>query len=163
MIDVVAGAFYVTDLASTNGTYVDGEELTAGTPCKLVQGAEVIFGARTWRRRARRDTGRPVGASGGPRPPQPLREGARSDAAGVRCARGERRATQQRSMHALAQRASAYTHGSRRAASWRSAQIRNCVPSARAAAPHACCPAAPGDEFLCKFVFEEISDAELAA
>lgn len=45
MIDVVAGDYYVTDLASTNGTYVDGEELTAGTPCKLALGAEVIFGA----------------------------------------------------------------------------------------------------------------------
>ncbi len=45
MIDVVAGTYYVTDLASTNGTFVDGEELTAGTPAKLVAGAEVVFGA----------------------------------------------------------------------------------------------------------------------
>jgi len=44
MIDLVAGSYYVTDLASTNGTFLDGEELTAGTPCKLPQGAEVVFG-----------------------------------------------------------------------------------------------------------------------
>ena len=44
MIDNVGGTYYVTDLASTNGTFVDGEELTAGTPTKLASGAEVVFG-----------------------------------------------------------------------------------------------------------------------
>jgi len=44
MIDSAAGAFYLTDLSSTNGTFLDGEELTAGTPAKLAPGMEIVFG-----------------------------------------------------------------------------------------------------------------------
>lgn len=44
MVDCVGGAYYVTDLASTNGTFVDGEELAPGTPTRLAGGSEVVFG-----------------------------------------------------------------------------------------------------------------------
>jgi hypothetical protein len=64
MIDLVAGQYYVTDLASTNGcaarrhppslalllsllpsTFLDGEELVAGTPAPLLAGSELVIGA----------------------------------------------------------------------------------------------------------------------
>ena len=38
------GSLYVTDLSSTNGTFVDGVELAPGQPVRLSAGAEVIFG-----------------------------------------------------------------------------------------------------------------------
>ena len=34
----------VTDLSSTNGTFIQGEELQAGVAYPLEEGAEVIFG-----------------------------------------------------------------------------------------------------------------------
>jgi pSer/pThr/pTyr-binding forkhead associated (FHA) protein len=34
----------VTDLSSTNGTLIEGEELQAGVAYELREGAEVIFG-----------------------------------------------------------------------------------------------------------------------
>jgi hypothetical protein len=85
MIDVVAGDYYVTDLASTNGTYVDGEELTAGTPCKLALGAEVIFGACSPARQERGAAGERAHRAGQAllRRPSGLRERAR--AAGGAC------------------------------------------------------------------------------
>ena len=45
MFDCVAGEYYVTDLASTNGTFLDGEELAAGAPVKLEAGCELVLGA----------------------------------------------------------------------------------------------------------------------
>ena len=44
MIDVVDGKVMVTDLTSTNGTFIDGEELLPGVPTRLLVGGEVIFG-----------------------------------------------------------------------------------------------------------------------
>ena len=71
MIDCVDGDYYLTDLSSTNGTFIDGprpapgaccgraavrrltppargpcagEELAPGKPAKLERGAEVVFG-----------------------------------------------------------------------------------------------------------------------
>ena len=44
MIDLVDGKVMVTDLTSTNGTFIDGEELLPGVPTQLVVGGEVIFG-----------------------------------------------------------------------------------------------------------------------
>jgi pSer/pThr/pTyr-binding forkhead associated (FHA) protein len=44
MIDLVDGKVRVTDLTSTNGTFIDGEELLPGVPTQLVVGGEVIFG-----------------------------------------------------------------------------------------------------------------------
>jgi pSer/pThr/pTyr-binding forkhead associated (FHA) protein len=44
MIDVVDGKVMVTDLTSTNGTFIDGEELLPGVPTQLLVGGEVIFG-----------------------------------------------------------------------------------------------------------------------
>ena len=44
MIDLLDGKVMVTDLTSTNGTFIDGEELLPGVPTQLVVGGEVIFG-----------------------------------------------------------------------------------------------------------------------
>lgn len=44
MIDLVNGKVMVTDLTSTNGTFIDGEELLPGVPTQLMVGGEVIFG-----------------------------------------------------------------------------------------------------------------------
>jgi len=44
MIDLVDGKVMVTDLTSTNGTFIDGEELLPGVPTQLLVGGEVIFG-----------------------------------------------------------------------------------------------------------------------
>ena len=45
MVDLTPdGKVMVTDLTSTNGTYIDGEELLPGIPQELTEGGEVIFG-----------------------------------------------------------------------------------------------------------------------
>lgn len=44
MIEVTDAKVMVTDLSSTNGTFIDGEELQAGIACELEEGGEVIFG-----------------------------------------------------------------------------------------------------------------------
>ena len=45
MVDLTPdGKVMVTDLTSTNGTYIDGEELLPGNPQELTEGGEVIFG-----------------------------------------------------------------------------------------------------------------------
>lgn len=44
MLDAIDGKFYVTDLASTNGTWVDGVDLEPGKPTLLSAGSEVVFG-----------------------------------------------------------------------------------------------------------------------
>ena len=44
MIEVTDAKVTVTDLSSTNGTFIDGEELLPGVPTQLVVGGEVIFG-----------------------------------------------------------------------------------------------------------------------
>ena len=43
-VATVSSAHVVTDLTSTNGTYIDGEELLPGIPQELTEGGEVIFG-----------------------------------------------------------------------------------------------------------------------
>mmetsp|Transcript_10056 Transcript_10056/g.11743 ORF Transcript_10056/g.11743 Transcript_10056/m.11743 type:complete len:170 (-) Transcript_10056:509-1018(-) len=40
----VNGLFYIMDLSSTNGTYVNGKQLTAAKPEKLPLGSEIVFG-----------------------------------------------------------------------------------------------------------------------
>jgi|TARA_B110000967_G_scaffold101583_1_gene104284 hypothetical protein len=44
MIETTESKVMVTDLSSTNGTFIDGEELTPGTAYPLLEGGEVIFG-----------------------------------------------------------------------------------------------------------------------
>ena len=44
MLEVSEDAVRVVDLSSTNGTFIDGEELLPGVPTQLVVGGEVIFG-----------------------------------------------------------------------------------------------------------------------
>ena len=44
MIEVTDAKVSVTDLSSTNGTFIDGEELQAGIAYELEEGGEVIFG-----------------------------------------------------------------------------------------------------------------------
>ena len=44
MIEVSDAKVMVTDLSSTNGTFIDGEELQAGIAYDLEEGGEVIFG-----------------------------------------------------------------------------------------------------------------------
>lgn len=44
MIEVTDAKVMVTDLSSTNGTFIDGEELQAGIAYDLEEGGEVIFG-----------------------------------------------------------------------------------------------------------------------
>lgn len=44
MIDCVDGQYFVTDLSSTNGTYIDGTELSPGKPALLESGSELIVG-----------------------------------------------------------------------------------------------------------------------
>ena len=45
MVDLTPdGKVRVTELTSTNGTYIDGEELLPGIPQELTEGGEVIFG-----------------------------------------------------------------------------------------------------------------------
>ena len=44
MIEVTDAKVSVTDLSSTNGTFIDGEELQAGIAYELEEGEEVIFG-----------------------------------------------------------------------------------------------------------------------
>ena len=45
MVDLTPdGKVMVTDLTSTNGTYIDGEELLPGIHQELTEGGEVIFG-----------------------------------------------------------------------------------------------------------------------
>jgi len=44
------GKVMVTDLSSTNGTFIEGQELEAGVAFELKEGGEVIFGdeVRVW-------------------------------------------------------------------------------------------------------------------
>lgn len=44
MIEVAPDKVMVTDLSSTNGTFIEGEELKAGLAYELAEGGEVIFG-----------------------------------------------------------------------------------------------------------------------
>lgn len=44
MIEVAPDKVMVTDLSSTNGTFIEGEELQPGVAYELPQGGEVIFG-----------------------------------------------------------------------------------------------------------------------
>ena len=44
MLEVSDDAVMVTDLSSTNGTFIEGEELQAGIAYELKEGSEVIFG-----------------------------------------------------------------------------------------------------------------------
>lgn len=44
MLEVSDAKVMVTDLSSTNGTFIEGEELQAGMAYELTEGAEVIFG-----------------------------------------------------------------------------------------------------------------------
>ena len=44
MLEVSDDAVMVTDLSSTNGTFIEGEELQAGIAYELEEGSEVIFG-----------------------------------------------------------------------------------------------------------------------
>ena len=44
MIEVAPDKVMVTDLSSTNGTFIEGEELQAGVAYELAVGGEVIFG-----------------------------------------------------------------------------------------------------------------------
>ena len=44
MIEIADEKVIITDLSSTNGTFIDGEELAAGQPFELKPGGEVIFG-----------------------------------------------------------------------------------------------------------------------
>jgi pSer/pThr/pTyr-binding forkhead associated (FHA) protein len=37
--------FYIMDLSSTNGTFVNGKQLTPAKPEKIFIGSEVVFGA----------------------------------------------------------------------------------------------------------------------
>jgi hypothetical protein len=197
MIDVVAGDYYVTDLASTNGTYVDGEELTAGTPCKLAMGAEVIFGARRQRGResgggsvgggrAQKGSGAlrhgcrcahavpPVGASSG----APTAEAAAAGTAGRM--RRRARTAPRRAVGLQSRRAALPGRAARRGAGAQASPPRAPVSTAtesglgparnmrtpvlttlRLRCRPWVRPSHAGDEFLCKFVFEEIKDDEL--
>ncbi len=40
-------AFYLTDLGSSNGTYVNGNRINPQTPTRLQNGATIIFGKNT--------------------------------------------------------------------------------------------------------------------
>ena len=44
MIDHINGEYWLTDLSSTNGTFLDGEECLPGKPTRLTPGVEIIFG-----------------------------------------------------------------------------------------------------------------------
>lgn len=44
MLEVSDDAVMVTDLSSTNGTFIEGDELQAGIAYELKEGSEVIFG-----------------------------------------------------------------------------------------------------------------------
>jgi len=44
MLEVSEDAVRVVDLSSTNGTFIDGEELQAGVAYALDENGEVVFG-----------------------------------------------------------------------------------------------------------------------
>ena len=44
MIEVSDAEVMITDLSSTNGTFIEGDELQAGIEYELKEGGEVVFG-----------------------------------------------------------------------------------------------------------------------
>ena len=48
-VEIRAGKAYYTDVGSTNGTLLGGEELEVNAPLELTEGMELLIGAETVR------------------------------------------------------------------------------------------------------------------